>query len=220
MNIQNFTRKYLPIFIFGVITLLMQGCTTTIPKIPGHYYLQRSPITIAVMPSSNKTDHPEASIVFNKSCEEALRKKGFEVISADQVVTYASSRGVLLSDVTARKASEIGRDLKADMVLYASINTWETMYIVIKSASTVAGTSRLVETSTDSLVWYYNWNFRKESGSGGNSGLIGMLVDAAVTAVLNSAFDECSNLGTQAGTVTINSIQHPGFAPLEPKLTR
>lgn len=213
MNIQNFTRHRFTIFILGMTALLMQGCATTSPKIPGHYYLQRSPIIIAVMPSSNKTDHPDASIVLNKSCEEALRKKGFEVINADQVVTYASSCGVLLSDVTARKASEIGRDLKADMVLYSSIDTWETKYIVIKSASIVAGTSRLVETSTDSLVWRFNWNFQKESGNGGNNGLFGMMIDAAVTAVANSIFDECSNLGAQAGIVTVNSMPQPGFAP-------
>ena len=161
------------------------------------------------------TEYPDAPVIFNKACEEALVRKGFVVISADHVVAYASSRGLLLRDVTRLKASEIGRDLKADMVLYSEIRTWESHYAVLNTKVHVAGTSRLVETATDALVWYDAWNLEQDSSNHNNNGLLGLLVNAAVDAVANSAFDACSSLGAQAGVQSISTLPEPGFAPAD-----
>lgn len=195
------------------LLLLAQGCVTT--SFPYHYYFQRSPIRVVIMPSGNKTEHPDAPVVFNKACEEALRKKGFEVVSADQVVTYASSLGLLLNDVIQMKASQVGKDLKADMVLYSEIDTWASSYAVLNTRAQVKGISRMVETTTDALVWQYAWNFEQDSSQNNNNGVIGLLIGAAVQAVANSAFDACNQLGTQAGAVTVASMPRPGFAPAD-----
>ena len=200
-------------FVLVPLLLLTQGCAT--PRTPWHYYFQRAPIRVVVLPSENKTEHPDAPLIFNKACEEALARKGFVVIGADQVVTYAAARGVLLHEITTRKASEIGRDLKADMVLYSTIDTWESKYVVLNTKARVAGSSRLVETATDALVWYDAWCFEKDSSNGNNNGLVGLLVSAAVDAVANSAFDACAMLGTQAAGVTVGTTPQPGFAPPE-----
>ena len=77
------------------LLLLLAGCHSA-PRFPAYYYLQRSPVRVAVVPSGNTTDHPEGSIIFDKACEEALRKKGFEVVSADQVVADAYELRALL----------------------------------------------------------------------------------------------------------------------------
>jgi hypothetical protein len=198
-------------FVLGLLLLLVQGCTTT--SAPWHYYLQRSPVRVVVLPSGNKTAHPDAPVIFNKACQEALTKKGFVVITADQVVTYASSRGLLLKDVTDMKAGEIGKDLKADLVLYSNIDNWGSTFAVLNTQVRVSGISRLIETSTEALVWQHNWDLVQDSGNGNNNGIVGLLVSAAVSAVANSAFDACSSLGTQAGTITVNSMPCPGFAP-------
>jgi hypothetical protein len=209
MKTRNFIRG---IFIgFGVSLLLLQGCSPT--GTAWHYYMQRTPIRVVVVPSENKTEHPDASVVFNKACEEALAKKGFDVIAADEVVTYASSRGLLLGDVAKLKSSEIAKDLKADMVLYSVINTWDSEYVVLNTRVHVSGTSRLVEAGTEALVWRYTWDLRQDSSSGNSGGVVGLLVGAAVTAVANSAFDACADLGAQAAGVTVSSLPQPGFAP-------
>ena len=191
--------------------LLLSGCTSS-RSFPSHYYLQRTPVRVAIMPSSNTTDHPEASIVFDKACEEALRKKGFEVISADQVVTYASGRGLPLHELTGRKASEVGRDLRADMLFYTEITNWKTTYILVQGKSEVSGKSRLVEVATDALVWKLHWKLVDESGGGG----LGALVSAAVTALANSAFDKCNRLGEDAAHFAVGTLPRPGFAPQDP----
>lgn len=193
--------------------LLIQGCAT--PKIPWYYYFQREPIRVVVMPSGNKTDHPDAPVIFNKACEEALTAKGFKVISADRVVAYASSEGILLNHIAELKASEIGKALKADMVLYSAIDVWESKYVVMNTSVRVAGMSRMVEASTDALVWHYQWDLRKDSSDGNNNGIIGLLVNAAVSAVVNSAMDASAKLGEQAGSQTVRSLPYPGIAPAD-----
>ena len=190
--------------------LLLAGCTST-SRFPSSYYLQRKPVRVAVMPSGNTTEQPEASIVFDKACEEALRQKGFEVISADQLVTYASARGLTLHELAGRKASEIGRDLRADMIFSTEITCWKTTYVLVQGKSEVAGTSQMVEVSTDALVWRLHWKLVDQSGGGG----LGALVSAAVTAIANSAFDECSRLGQQAAEYSVGTLPRPGFAPQE-----
>jgi hypothetical protein len=193
----------------ALVALIGAGCATSTPE---HYYLRRAPIRVAVVPSLNKTDHPEAPVVFNKACEEALRERGFEVVSADQVVSYAAARGMLLRELPGRKPSEIGADLKADFLLYSDIDTWAQKYIVVKSATVVSGSSCIYETGTDALVWRQAWRLQRESGDGGG-GLAGLIANAAVSAILNSATDACAMLGSQAARMTVGTLPRPGSPP-------
>ena len=184
------------------------GCALT-SRIPASYYLQRDAIRIAVIPSGNATDFPEASIVFDKAVEEALRQKGFQIVSADQVLTYASARGLSLRDLPKRKASEIGSDLHADMLFFTEIDTWKTSYVLVQAKAHVAGVCRMTDASTDALVCRLRW--RQEQASGGGS--LGGLINAAVTAVADSAFDKCSRLGEHAAWMSAAALPQPGFAP-------
>ena len=199
-----------PLFL-AMCLLVLAGCASA-PKTPAYYYLQRTPIRVAVLPSGNTTDHPDASIIFDKASEEALRKKGFEVVSADQVLTYASSRGLSILDLPKHKASEIGKDLKVDLLFSTVITTWKITYIVVQGKSEVAGTSQLTEVATDALVSRLQWDVVDQSGGNG----LGALVSAAVTAIANSAFEKCNRLGEQAAQISVITLPHPGFAPHDP----
>jgi len=194
---------------FALVLAIGAGCATSTPE---HDYLRRAPVRVAVVPSLNKTDHPEASVVFNKACEEALRKRGFQVVSADQVVTYAAARGMSLRELPGRKPSEVGADLKADFLLYSDIDVWAQKYVVLKSATIVAGSSCLYEAGTDALVWRHAWRLQRESGDGGG-GLAGLLANAAFSAILDSATDACAALGTQAAHATVGTLPRPGSPP-------
>jgi hypothetical protein len=195
-----------------VILLCGSGCST--PRGPGHYYFQRDPVRVAIIPSSNATPEPSAPIVFNKVCEDMLRKRGFEVISADRVVTYASSSGLTLRDIPGLQPGRLGADLKADYLLYSKIDVWATRYHVVNGSSEVAGSCWMVESATGALVWQAGWHEQNSSGNGGG-GIIGILVEAAVTAAVNSAIDVCAQMGSTAAIQTIHTLPSPGFEPLE-----
>lgn len=193
----------------GLMLAIGAGCATVTPE---HNYLRRAPIRVAVVPSLNRTDHPEASVIFNKACEEALRKHGFQVVSADQVVTYAAARGISLRELPGRKPSEIGGDLKADFLLFSDIDMWSQKYIVINSAAIVAGSSCVYEACTDALVWRSAWRLQRDSGSGGG-GIAGLIANAAVGALVDAATDACASLGTQAAHSTVATLPKPGVPP-------
>ena len=97
--------------------LLAAGCVSA-PSYLRSYYFQREPVRVAVIPCANATDEPAASVIFNKACEEQLRRRGFEVLSADRVVTFASASGVTVRELPDWKPSRLGAELKADYLLY------------------------------------------------------------------------------------------------------
>jgi hypothetical protein len=209
-QISPFTAK----MVFSTwLLVLAAGCATS--NRPDHYYFQRHPVRVAVLPSQNAAPEPSAPIVFNKACEEMLRKRGFEVVSADRIVTYATSSGMSIRDIPDLSAGKLGGDLKVDYLLYSRIDAWGTRYQVIHGSSEVAGSVWLVESATGALMWQAGWHEVRNSGNGGGD-LIGLLVDAVVTAVANTAFDVCAQMGTQAAVDSVSSLPSPGFEPKKP----
>ena len=197
---------------FSLALLMAAGCATA-PAYRTHYYFQRDPVRVAVIPCANDTDEPAASIIFNKACEEQLRQRGFEVIGADRVVTFASASGVTVRELPDWKPSRLSGELKADYLLYSRIDKWETKYRVLAGYSVVAGASWLYEGATEARVWQAGWHREQESGDGGG-GLIGILVEAAVTAALNTALDTCGQMGTAAARESVQTFPAPGFEPV------
>jgi len=194
--------------------LLAAGCASSRPG-EGHYYFQRDPVRVAIIPSANATDEPAASMIFNKACEERLRARGFEVINADRVVTFAASSGVSIRDLPDWRPGRLSEALKADYLLFSRIDRWETRYRVIAGYSVVAGASWLYEGATEALLWQAGWHREQESGNGGG-GLLDLLVDAALTAALNTALDTCGMMGADAAAETSNTLPEPGFEPVRP----
>ncbi len=178
-----------------------------------HYYFQRDPVRVAVIPCENVTDEPAASIIFNKACEEQLRNRGFEVVEADRVVTFASASGLTVRELPDLKPSRLSAELRADYLLYTRIDRWATKYHVIQGSSVVAGASWLYEGPTEALVWQSGWHQERTSGDGGGD-LLNLLINAAVTAAANSAFDVCGQMGTDAAIRAVQSLPNAGFEPV------
>jgi hypothetical protein len=195
-----------------LVIVLIQGCASAPSGYYAHHYLQRSPVRVAIIPSDNKTDKPEATIAVDKAWETALGAAGFEVVNADQVVTYAASVGTDIQVLKSKPVGDLGRDLKVNALLFSEITQWDTKYMVVKSGSVVAGISRLIEASTGGLIFEHHWVYEEQSGNGGGS-VIGMLVDAAVTAAIHSATDEATRMGQRAVAMSAHEMPRPGYAP-------
>jgi len=191
---------------------LFSGCATQSRGIPACNYLQR-PLRVAIVPGVNKTDQPEAKIVLDKAWEAALTQLGYQVLPADSVVTYAAASGISLDQVLKMDTAKLGHDLKVDAVLTTEVLRWANSYKVIAADSTVEGVGRLVEASTGATIWEHHWIFQQRSNNGGNNGIIGLLVDAAVTAAINSATDAPTRMAKQAVAFSSGTLPHPGNAP-------
>ncbi len=198
-----------------VILLGLAGAGCVSSNALEHYYFQREPVRVAVIPCANATDEPAASIIFNKACEEQLRKRGFDVVEADRVVTFASASGLTVRELPDLKPSRLSAELKAEYLLYTRITRWATKYHVVQGSSVVSGSCWLVEGPTEALIWQSGWHREQQSGNGGGD-LLGMLIDAAVTAAANAAFDVCGQMGTDAANTSVLTLPSPGFEPVAP----
>ena len=192
--------------------MLLNGCATQ-SGLAAHNYLQR-PVRVAIVPGINRTDQPEANIVLDKAWGEALTKLGYQVVSSDRVVTYATSSGLSLNQVRGTNPAKLGNDLKVDAILQTEILRWNNSYKVVAADSTVSGIGRLVEASTGATIWEHHWIYQQGSGNGGgNNGILGVLIDAAVTATVNAMTDAPTRMAKQAVAISAGTLPHPGIAP-------
>jgi ABC-type phosphate/phosphonate transport system substrate-binding protein len=76
---------------FFLVTVAGTGCVTS-SRDQSINYLQR-PLRVAIVPGVNRTDQPEATMVFDKAWEEALSRRNYQVVSADRVVSYGGASG-------------------------------------------------------------------------------------------------------------------------------
>lgn len=186
--------------VLGLVVGLCASCASTGDRKAAYNCLARSPVRVAILPSVNRTDQPGAQIVVDKAWEAALQKTGFEVVSADRVLTYVAARGMMLSELPARKPAELGKDLKVDLLLKSEILKWEISSKGAHASTTVEVTQRLLEAPTSALVWEHHWVFREEDSSEG----LGKLFDK----MLNTAGDKASAMGAR-GVKEISAMKIP-----------
>jgi hypothetical protein len=117
-----------------------------------------------------------------------------------------------LEQVRKTAPAELGKDLKVDAILQTEILRWNNRYMVVSADTTVAGVGRLVEASTGAIIWEHHWIYQQKSGNGGG-GVLGILIDAAVTATVNAATDAPTRLAKQAVTMSASTVPRPGNAP-------
>ena len=196
----------------ALAALLLNGCANPNIGSQAHNYLLR-PLRVAIVPGENKTDQPKANMVFDKAWEEALAHLGYQVVSADHVVTYAAASGISLEQVRKTDPAKLGNDLKVDAILNTEILRWKNSYKVVESDSTVSGVGRLVEASTGAIIWEHHWVYQEKSGNGGNNGLVGLFVDALVTATVNAATDAPTRMAKAGVAMSAGTVPHPGKAP-------
>jgi hypothetical protein len=184
---------------------LLTCVPSVLAKEPAYNYLERSPARIAILPSVNRTDQPGAEIVLDKAWERALNYAGFEIVSADRVITYAANRGLLLSELGNKKISELGHDLKVDLLLKSEIFKWTSSSKGEQARTTVEAVARIIEVSTGAVLWEHHWLYEETSSSG-----LGKLFDAA----MDIASDKASRMGNRAVLkLSASKLPRAGFSP-------
>ena len=201
------THTLAPVLALGItLGWFFPGTRALAKDHPDYNYLERSPVRVAVVPGVNRTEEPGAPIVLDKTWEKVLQAAGYEVVSADRVVTYAASRGILLSDLPERSPAEMGKDLKVDLLFTTDIFKWEISTKGRRAVATVEVVGRLVEATTGALVWEHHWVYQEEAAGEG----LGKLIDASIET--NS--DKTDRMAQQAVMkLSANKLPRAGYSP-------
>ena len=108
----------------------------------------------------------------------------------------------------------------ADAALYLTIERYGVSYRVINSVAEVAISAKLVDLRTGVQLWQGSAVANSaEQNNGHGGGLIGLLVSAAVTQILNNVNDQSHHVAAVAGARLLSG-GHPNgllFGPYHPK---
>jgi hypothetical protein len=163
----------------AAIVVLLAGCAT-VQKDHSKLYAAQ-PRSILVIPVMNKSVNVEAPDYFLSTVPLPLAERGYYVFPVNLVKRILeddglADAGLVHSADPTRLASLFG----ADAVLYVSIERWDAKYVVISTSVTVSLSYVLKDGKTGEVLWEDAEVMKYSSGDGGG-GLIGAIVNAAVT---------------------------------------
>lgn len=185
----------------ALIALLMVGCQSHQPIEDYDFFYEHQPETILVLPVINQTTSAEAPHAFMSTIGSPLLQRGYYVLppvpSIDVMAAEGIYEGDQLVDVTPAKYEEL---LGADSILYITIHSWDTYYLILASGVEVSMTYELIDTATGETLWVDSATRSIQSDTSG--GLVSALVNAAITA----AAVEYVPLAQQANLLALTTL--------------
>jgi hypothetical protein len=95
----------------------------------------------------------------------------------------------------------------ADSVLYINVKKYGNNYAILSSNTEIELEAKLVDLHSGKTIWNKNSKFVKSSGDGG-AGLIGMLVSAVITQIVNESSDQAYKASMIANNILFATNCH------------
>lgn len=179
--------KILRLLVAGAFLVFVAACATT-PKPDYSKFFEHHPRSVLIVPAINKTTAVEAPAVFNTTVTRPFAERGYYVYPVFLTRDILNDIGLTDEGLIAQAQPQRFRDIfGADAVLFVTVNTWATTYVILASSVTVEANYRLVDTATGEVIWERTERVVEQSGGGGGGGLAGLVaqaISAALTATL------------------------------------
>ena len=197
----------------GLLLVLGMSACATEPSSVRDYreFYERAPYTVVVLPVANETTEVQAPRYFLSTITHPLVERGYYVLpveaTADILAAEGLGEGGALRAVPPQKFRQY---FGADAVLYITLKSWETVYLILGSSVSVAMDYRLVSTETGEVLWE-TASQQTISSNSGSGNLLEMVISAALTA----ATVDYVPLAAQANTAALAKLPpgpyHEGF---------
>lgn len=155
------------------------------------------PRSILVLPPLNESVDVNASYNWLSTISMPLGEAGYYVFPVAVIDAYMKDNGLPTPDemhgVSLAKLREV---IGPDAVLYVTIEDWGQKYQVLSSNTVVKARARLVDTATGTEIWKGDAIGIESSGS--SNDLVGMLITAAISQVIDSASDTAHDVARRA----------------------
>jgi len=203
--------------ILALASVVLGGCATAPPK-DYTAFQQRMPLSILILPPLNETTEVGGDYSYYSTTFVPVAERGFYVFPAVLVDHMFKENGLPSApDMHAVPLDKMREIFGADAVLYITLLQYGTKYVLISSQTTVAAEAKLVDTATGALLWEGSVALSQGSGDSGG-GIIGALITAVVTQIINTQTDAGYNVSQIANNqlFIINQgllagPRHPGF---------
>jgi hypothetical protein len=193
-----------------IAALASGGCAQTVEHDQSAFETLK-PRSILVLPPMNESVNVEAPYNWLSTISMPLGEAGYYVFPVAVIDAYMKDNGLPTPDemhtVSLAKLAEV---IGPDAVLYVTIEDWGQKYQVLSSTTVVKARARLVHAPTGTEIW--SGNAVGVEGSGGSNDLVGALITAAITQVIESQSDSAHDVARRANAEMIFD-SYSGFPP-------
>lgn len=184
---KTFTKHAVTGCAWFLVAAMLSGCAT---KAQYDYakFREANPRSILVVPVTNRTVNVDAPDYFLSTVTVPLAERGYYVFPVNAVKQLMADNGLSDADMVKNAdPTRLGDLFKADAILYMTIDSWDSQYIIISTTVTVSISYLLKSATTGEVLWQGASKCQYNSSSGGGGSLVGMLVVSAVSAAIAKA---------------------------------
>lgn len=171
-------KKYI---IFSLVAVLLSSCAKQITR--GEQYpnmYKEKPLTIAIMPPINRTNHVEAKDYFYTTLYAPLCEKGYYVYSPMMTMEMFQAESAYDAEMFIENdLSQFQNVLGADAAMFTIIKTWKRNNL---GGKITAGVEYILRSTKTGETLYQREGLINVDTSSGGGGLIGVLATAIATA--------------------------------------
>lgn len=187
----DYTMKLfrLPRLIGLIAVVSLSGCATNQTK--GYDYSafkESNPASIVVLPPVNESPDVNASYSFLSKVTLPLAESGYYVLPVALVDETFKQNGMTVPDeIHQLPVAKLRQIFGADAALYITVKQYGSSYVVVASETRVTATGRLVDLRNGRELWSGAATASSNEGNNNSGGgLIGMLVQALVTQIIDN----------------------------------
>lgn len=190
------TRRILNLWLLAA-SLALTGCVASKPYDYTNFRAH-PPRSIVVLPPLNQSTDIKGTYSYLSTVTRPLAEMGYYVFPVVEVDELMKENGLpTAGEMHQVPLDKIGQIIGADAVLYVTLKQYGSKYEVISSVTTVSAEAKLVDVKTGLTLWEGSATAQQSSGDSGG-GIIGALITAAVTQIVNSATDPAHDVSSMA----------------------
>lgn len=201
--------------------VLLTGCVSMPPAHDYSAFRTANPASVIILPPINNTPEVLAPYSVMSQLAAPIAESGFYVFPVAVVNQTFNNNGLTVAeDVHAVPSQKLKEIFGADTALYVTIEDYGTSYVVISSETRVTVSASLVDLETGNVLWTDAATASSAEQQNGNSGgLVGMLVQAAVSQIFETVTDRGFDIAAMASNRLLSADSYNGFlyGPRSPK---
>lgn len=210
--------KFLKISIAIFVVTLLSACqTTTGQRQTG--FEDAKPSSILILPVVNNSVDVDAPLAVYSSLPVMLAEKGYYVYPSNTVKTVLEYEGLYEpAQIHQLPTETIAQMFGADVVLYVTIQRWDTTYVLISSTTEVDFTYEF-KNKAGETIWKASkkMQYTPQNSSSGNA--LADLIGAVITATVNRAAPDYMPL-TRMANYQVFYTDHETYLPNGPYLPK
>lgn len=201
-------------FASMLFTIAITSACVSMP--PAHDYTafrNADPHSILILPPINKSTEVVAPYSVMSQLVAPIAESGFYVFPVAVVDQTFKNNGLTVAhDIHALPIQKLREIFAADAALYLTVEQYGTSYVVLASDTVVSVSATLVDLRTADILWQGAASASSSETQGNNSGgLVGMLVEAALTQIIETVTDRGFDIAAITSNRLLSAEHHNGL---------